>query len=263
MANPAMAKRFPYGGDHDATSSPAAFSVTLTRDAAPSSTVNVAVFTVIYLVVFIAFAMAGIVPVMAVFYPLPIALVASISNALFYTRGGKFGLVAIEGALLGLILFLMGMGGPLGVLSQVEVICTVHRRLRPCRTPQLPGCSYGSYTAWTGNGQRHGGGQASLSVPKPRTHGISRSTFGPETRSRPSALTCSGAVGLNGFYRAGWAVLFEGPGSEGCAYDARFKRAGRQGRLGALPCSVLAPSGEHRRTPSAALLPQRRRRRHA
>ena len=33
--------------------------------------VNVAVFTVIYLIIFFAFAMAGIVPVMAVFYPLP------------------------------------------------------------------------------------------------------------------------------------------------------------------------------------------------
>ena len=81
--------------------------------------VNVAVFTVIYLIIFFAFAMAGIVPVMAVFYPLPIALIASIPNALFYTRGGKFGLVTIEGALLGLILFLTGMGGPLGLAAGI------------------------------------------------------------------------------------------------------------------------------------------------
>lgn len=81
--------------------------------------VNVAVFTVIYLIIFFAFAMTGIVPVMAVFYPLPIALIASIPNALFYTRGRKFGLVTIEGALLGLILFLTGMGGPLGLAAGI------------------------------------------------------------------------------------------------------------------------------------------------
>ena len=70
--------------------------------------VNVAIFTVIYFVIFYVCAMTGFVPVMAVFYPVLTAIIAGIPCILFYTKVKSFGLVTIMGVLLGLIFFLMG-----------------------------------------------------------------------------------------------------------------------------------------------------------
>lgn len=72
--------------------------------------VNVAIFTVIYFVIFYVCAMTGFVPVMAVFYPVLTAIIAGIPCILFYTKVKSFGLVTIMGVLLGLIFFLMGYG---------------------------------------------------------------------------------------------------------------------------------------------------------
>ena len=72
--------------------------------------VNVAIFTVIYFVLFYVCAMTGFVPVMAVFYPVLTAIIAGIPCILFYTKVKSFGLVTIMGVLLGLIFFLMGYG---------------------------------------------------------------------------------------------------------------------------------------------------------
>ena len=72
--------------------------------------VNVAIFTVIYFVIFYVCAMTGFVPVMAVFYPVLTAIIAGIPCILFYTKVKTFGLVTIMGVLLGLIFFLMGYG---------------------------------------------------------------------------------------------------------------------------------------------------------
>ena len=47
--------------------------------------VNVAIFTVIYFVIFYVCAMTGFVPVMAVFYPVLTAIIAGIPCILFYT----------------------------------------------------------------------------------------------------------------------------------------------------------------------------------
>ena len=68
--------------------------------------VNVAIFTVIYFVIFYVCAMTGFVPVMAVFYPVLTAIIAGIPCILFYTKVKSFGLVTIMGVLLGLIFFL-------------------------------------------------------------------------------------------------------------------------------------------------------------
>ena len=48
--------------------------------------VNVAIFTVIYFVIFYVCAMTGFVPVMAVFYPVLTAIIAGIPCILFYTK---------------------------------------------------------------------------------------------------------------------------------------------------------------------------------
>lgn len=72
--------------------------------------VNVGVFTVINIALFIITAFTGFVPVMAVFYTVLLAFVAGIPNILFFTKVDKFGLVTIMGILLGLINFLTGYG---------------------------------------------------------------------------------------------------------------------------------------------------------
>lgn len=76
--------------------------------------VTCAVFAVIYFVIFFCCGMTGFVPVMAFFFPLPLALVSGIPQMLFYTKVHTFGMVTIMGTLMGLITFLMGYG-PLGL----------------------------------------------------------------------------------------------------------------------------------------------------
>lgn len=72
--------------------------------------VNVGIFTVIYFILFMVCAMTGFVPVMAIFYPVLLTVVAGIPCILFYTKTQKFGMVTIMGVLLGIIFFLMGYG---------------------------------------------------------------------------------------------------------------------------------------------------------
>lgn len=76
--------------------------------------VAVAVFSVIYFIIFFACGCLGFVPVMAFLFPLPLALVSGIPQMLFYTKVRSFGMVTIMGALLGLLAFLMGYG-PIGL----------------------------------------------------------------------------------------------------------------------------------------------------
>lgn len=76
--------------------------------------VTVAVFSVIYLVIFFLCGMTGLIPIMAFLFPLPLAFLTGIPNTLFYTKAHAFGMVTIMGALLGLISFLMGYG-PVGL----------------------------------------------------------------------------------------------------------------------------------------------------
>ena len=71
---------------------------------------TVAVFSVIYFIIFFACGCLGFVPVMAFLFPLPLALVSGIPQMLFYTKVRSFGMVTIMGALLGLLAFLMGYG---------------------------------------------------------------------------------------------------------------------------------------------------------
>ncbi len=72
--------------------------------------VTVAIFAVIYLIVFVLCASAGMIPIMAVLYPLPVALISGIPNVLFYTKARKFGMVTIMGSLVGLLIMIMGYG---------------------------------------------------------------------------------------------------------------------------------------------------------
>lgn len=72
--------------------------------------VNVGVFTVIYYVLFMISLMTGFIPVMAVFFPVLLALVGGIPCILFYTKVKSFGSVTVMGVLMGLAMFLMGYG---------------------------------------------------------------------------------------------------------------------------------------------------------
>lgn len=72
--------------------------------------VNVGMFTAIYFVLFFLSASFGMIPVMAVFFPLISAVLAGIPMILFFTRTDKFGAVTILCVLSGLINFAMGFG---------------------------------------------------------------------------------------------------------------------------------------------------------
>ena len=61
--------------------------------------INIGIFTAIYFVVVFAVAICGIVP-----------LVAGIPYMLFLTRARKFGMITILGLLIGIIMFITGMG---------------------------------------------------------------------------------------------------------------------------------------------------------
>ncbi len=72
--------------------------------------VNVGVFTAIYFVLFFISASFGMIPIMAVFFPVLSAVLSGIPMILFFTRTNKFGAVSIMCILSGLINFAMGFG---------------------------------------------------------------------------------------------------------------------------------------------------------
>ena len=72
--------------------------------------VNVGIFTAIYFVVFFISASTGMIPIMAVFFPLLSAVLAGIPMILFFTRTDKFGAITILGIIAGLINAAMGYG---------------------------------------------------------------------------------------------------------------------------------------------------------
>lgn len=72
--------------------------------------VNIGIFTAIYFVIFFISASFGMIPVMAVFFPVISAILAGIPMILFFTRAGKFGAVTILCIIAGLINFAMGFG---------------------------------------------------------------------------------------------------------------------------------------------------------
>lgn len=72
--------------------------------------VNVGVFALLNFVVFFIGAMTGMIPVMAIWYPLVTAFLGGIPCILFFTKIEKFGLVTIMGLLLGLSVLLIGQG---------------------------------------------------------------------------------------------------------------------------------------------------------
>lgn len=72
--------------------------------------VNLGLFTAIYFVLFFISGMTGLIPFMAVFYPVLLAVLGGIPCILFFSKTQKFGLVTMMGILMGLITFLMGYG---------------------------------------------------------------------------------------------------------------------------------------------------------
>ena len=72
--------------------------------------ITVGIFTVIYFVIFFICAMTGMIPIMAVFYPVLIALLAGIPCILFFTKVKKFGMITIMAVLSAILLWLMGYG---------------------------------------------------------------------------------------------------------------------------------------------------------
>ena len=72
--------------------------------------INVGIFAVVYTVIFMISAMTGIVPILAVYFPVVLAFLGGIPCVLFFAKVEKFGLVTIYGLLMGLITLLMGQG---------------------------------------------------------------------------------------------------------------------------------------------------------
>ncbi len=72
--------------------------------------ITIGIFTAIYFVIFFISAMTGMVPIMAIFYPVLIALLAGIPCILFFTKVKKFGMVTIMATLSAVLLALMGYG---------------------------------------------------------------------------------------------------------------------------------------------------------
>ena len=72
--------------------------------------INVGIFAVVYTVLFMISAMTGVVPILAVYFPVILALLAGIPCILFFAKVEKFGLVTIYGLLMGIITLLVGQG---------------------------------------------------------------------------------------------------------------------------------------------------------
>lgn len=71
--------------------------------------INVGVFTAIYLVVVMGFAMLGFIPVFMLTYVVLVPVFGGIVFMLFLTKVKKFGMVLLMGILFGIIMWLTGM----------------------------------------------------------------------------------------------------------------------------------------------------------
>ncbi len=72
--------------------------------------INIGIFTAIYFVVVFAVACLGFVPILMAAICGIVPLVAGIPYMLFLTRARKFGMITILGLLIGIIMFITGMG---------------------------------------------------------------------------------------------------------------------------------------------------------
>lgn len=81
--------------------------------------INVGVFTAIYSVVIMAFAMLGFIPVFMLTYAALMPLFGGIVFMLFLTKVKKFGMVLLMGILLGILMWLTGMSYYALVLGSV------------------------------------------------------------------------------------------------------------------------------------------------
>ena len=70
--------------------------------------INVGIFTALYVVIAMAAAMIGFIPILMVIMPAVSAFFGAIPFMLFLTRVNKFGMVTIMGVLLGIITVLLG-----------------------------------------------------------------------------------------------------------------------------------------------------------
>lgn len=72
--------------------------------------INIGIFTALYFVVVFVVACLGFIPIFMVLICAIIPLVAGIPYMLFLTRVKKFGMITIMGLLIGIIMFITGMG---------------------------------------------------------------------------------------------------------------------------------------------------------
>ena len=72
--------------------------------------INIGIFTAIYFVVVFAVACLGFIPILMAAICGIIPLIAGIPYMLFLTRARKFGMITILGLLIGIIMFITGMG---------------------------------------------------------------------------------------------------------------------------------------------------------
>ena len=72
--------------------------------------INIGIFTAIYFVVVFAVACLGFIPILMAAICGIVPLVAGIPYMLFLTRARKFGMITILGLLIGIIMFITGMG---------------------------------------------------------------------------------------------------------------------------------------------------------
>ena len=72
--------------------------------------INIGIFTAIYFVVVFAVACLGFIPILMAAICGIVPLFAGIPYMLFLTRARKFGMITILGLLIGIIMFITGMG---------------------------------------------------------------------------------------------------------------------------------------------------------
>ncbi len=86
--------------------------------------INVGVFTAIYLVVVMGFAMLGFIPVFMLTYVVLMPVFGGIVFMLFLTKVKKFGMVLLMGILFGIIMWLTGMSYYALVIGTVTSLIT-------------------------------------------------------------------------------------------------------------------------------------------
>ena len=86
--------------------------------------INVGVFTAIYLVVVLGFAMLGFIPVFMLTYVVLMPVFGGIVFMLFLTKVKKFGMVLLMGILFGIIMWLTGMSYYALVIGTVTSLIT-------------------------------------------------------------------------------------------------------------------------------------------